>query len=191
MAYSLETQGSTSSGSQISSTDSSGGEGSHRCLSVLQGHEGHVFSLALAGGILYSGSDCGEIRSWRQPEFQESVRFGSGEGSVKAMVVVGSKVYSAHQDQKIRVWKRSRSDPGAHKLVATLPTVKDYMMTCITPKNYIQVCVISWPSFPSPSLMNGILDVFVFASHYPPLVVPAKLYLLRQAVHRGPSVILA
>lgn len=175
MGFELETQGSLSS-SDYQSSSSSGAEsqreGSRRrsssllrhqsssCLAVLRGHEGDVFSLAHSGQTLYSGSDCGEVRAWRWPliaageldqsiqgKFGPATQFGCGEGSVKAMVVIGHKVFTAHQDHKIRVWKRSKkTEVGActgasHKLVATLPTVKDYVVTCITPKAYIQVCL--------------------------------------------------
>jgi hypothetical protein len=105
---------------------------------VLLGHEGHVFSLALASDqMLYSGSDCGELRASAKSATVSS-QFGSGKGSVKAMVVVGNKVFTAHQDQKIRVWKRAGTHIS-HKLVATLPTVRDYVMTYITPKSSVQV----------------------------------------------------
>jgi hypothetical protein len=134
---------------------------SSSCLAVLRGHEGDVFSLAHSGQTLYSGSDCGEVRAWRWPlvaaageldpsiqgKFGPATQFGCGEGSVKAMVVIGHKVFTAHQDHKIRVWKRSKKTEGgactgaSYKLVATLPTVKDYVVTCITPKAYIQVCL--------------------------------------------------
>lgn len=175
MGFYLEEQGSLSS-SDYQRRSSSGAEsqreGSGRrsssllrhqsssCLAVLRGHEGDVFSLAHAGQTLYSGSDCGEVRAWRWPpvaageldqsvqgKFGAATQFGCGEGSVKAVVVIGQKVFTAHQDHKIRVWKRSKktevgaSTGGSHKLVATLPTVKDYVVTCITPKAYVQVCL--------------------------------------------------
>lgn len=143
MGFDFETgrsSSSSSSGYQSSSADSSssGGQVPYRCVSVLLGHEGHVFSLALASDqMLYSGSDCGELRASAKSATVSS-QFGSGKGSVKAMVVVGNKVFTAHQDQKIRVWKRAGTHIS-HKLVATLPTVRDYVMTYITPKSSVQV----------------------------------------------------
>ncbi|KAG0618051.1 hypothetical protein M758_4G035200 [Ceratodon purpureus] len=161
MGFNLETGGSSSSrssGYQSSSTDSTSqqyglvGNHPYRCLSVLPDHEGHVFSIALATDqMLYSGSDCGELRASQWPSTEvidalgatQNSQFGSGKGSVKAMVVVGNKVFTAHQDQKIRVWKRAGSSKRvtniSHKLVSTLPTVKDYVMTYITPKSSVQV----------------------------------------------------
>ena len=201
MGFELETQGSLSSSDNQSSSSGaeSQREGSSRrrsssssllrhqsssCLAVLRGHEGDVFSLAHSGQTLYSGSDCGEVRAWRWPlvaagqldqsiqgKFGPATQFGCGEGSVKAMVVIGHKVFTAHQDHKIRVWKRSKkTEVGAytgasHKLVATLPTVKDYVVTCITPKAYIQVCLsvclfvsLSSSSSISPPTFLGIIS---------------------------------
>lgn len=72
----------------------------------------------------------------------EICRFGSGDGAVKALILLGDHVFSAHQDRKIRVWKqfpvgeKGRKGP---KLVATLPTLKDYLLRCVPPKNYVQV----------------------------------------------------
>ncbi|KAL2613268.1 hypothetical protein R1flu_024960 [Riccia fluitans] len=114
-------------------------EGTFRCVTTLAGHSGHVSSLAVVGGLIYSGgSDGSDIRVWRQPDLQEVCSFGAGQGAVKALLVAGGAIFSAHQDMKIRVWKAvpGRSEP---KLEATLPTMKDYLLRCIPPKNYVQV----------------------------------------------------
>ncbi|XP_024373100.1 protein JINGUBANG [Physcomitrium patens] len=151
MGFNVDVEASSSlSGYQSSGTESlQGGVGSqpHRCLAVLSGHEGHVVSLALVSDqTLYSGSDRGDIRVSRWPPTQimqdcDGSQFGRVEGSVKAMVVVGHKIFTAHQDQKIRMWKCSskRGAATGHKLVATLPTVKDHVMTYIMPKSHVQV----------------------------------------------------
>ncbi|KAL3679771.1 hypothetical protein R1sor_022727 [Riccia sorocarpa] len=114
-------------------------DGSFRCITTLAGHSGHVSSLAVVGGLIYSGgSDGSDIRVWRQPDMQEVCSFGAGEGAVKALLVAGGMIFSAHQDMKIRVWKAvpGRSEP---KLAAALPTMKDYLLRCVPPKNYVQV----------------------------------------------------
>ncbi|KAF3438151.1 hypothetical protein FNV43_RR20907 [Rhamnella rubrinervis] len=56
-----------------------------------------------------------------------SGHIGSGDGSVKALVSVGNKVFTAHQDSRIRVWKVSRRSENVFRLVDTLPTTKDYL----------------------------------------------------------------
>lgn len=113
--------------------------GPHKCLAILHGNKGHVISLAMAGDVLYAGSDCGDIKAWEHPDMKEAVKFGCAAGSVKSLVVVGNKLVSAHQDHKIRVWRRSKSQPQVHKLHATLPSVKDYISNFLPPKNYVQV----------------------------------------------------
>lgn len=143
MGFNHEGEASSSScGYQSSGTDASQpeviGNQPYRCLSVLPEHEGHVFSLALASDqLIYSGSDCGELRASQWPTTDSpGAQFGNSgaQGSVKAMVVLGNKVFTAHQDQKIRVW-----NCNTHKLVATLPTVKDKVITFITPKSSVRV----------------------------------------------------
>lgn len=118
-----------------------GGTVDHGCAVTLKGQDGQVFSLAIVGEHLYSGSDCRHIRVCMKADLTKSCSFGSGEGAVKALVVARDRIFSAHQDHKIRVWKRpDEQQPGRalHKLKATMPTVKDYMLTFIHPKGYVQ-----------------------------------------------------
>lgn len=80
--------------------------------------------------------------------------FGSKkEGAVRALVVVGDRVFSAHDDLKVRVWARPGSvkkgdscigsggggGGGEHKLVATLPTTWDCLARSVVPGGYVQV----------------------------------------------------
>ncbi|CAK9231397.1 unnamed protein product [Sphagnum troendelagicum] len=112
------------------------------CLAILHGHEGNVISLALAGDMLYSGSDRGDIQAWKNnPQFRKAKRFGSGEGSVKSLVVVDDKVISAHQDCKIRVWRKSKGKSNRlHQLVISMPSMKAFLINFLTPNNnYVQV----------------------------------------------------
>eukprot|EP01018_Ginkgo_biloba_P002872 Gb_33493 [translate_table: standard] len=98
---------------------------SYRCITSMLKRDGHIFSIAMVNGILYTGSDSKSIRVWRYPDFVEYSRFKSGSGTVKALLLAQDKIFSAHNDQKIRVWRRSRSNPGIHRRVGTLPTFKD------------------------------------------------------------------
>ncbi|XP_068638888.1 protein JINGUBANG-like [Aristolochia californica] len=120
----------------------------HQCISTLKGHSSYLFSLALAGKFLYSGSANSEIRVWdARSEYVESKPENSNvvavaQGAIKSMVIsgAGDKLFSAHQDQKIRVW-RIRFDKTGHsyKLLATLPTLKDRLLKYLPPKNHVQV----------------------------------------------------
>ncbi|KAL6012462.1 hypothetical protein ACLOJK_002951 [Asimina triloba] len=97
--------------------------------------EGHVYSLAAAGDLLYTGSESKNIRVWRKQ--QEFGGFKSSSGLVKAIVVAdGGKIFTGHQDGKIRVWK---SSGRVHKRTGTLPTLKDLLKSSINPNNYVEV----------------------------------------------------
>ncbi|KAG2329221.1 hypothetical protein Bca52824_000401 [Brassica carinata] len=82
--------------------------GAYKLLAVLSAHVvGSIFS-ALCGEFLLSASQGKDIIVWQQPDLKIFAKFGQGDGSVKALVSVGSKVFTAHQDSKIRVWKVSQ-----------------------------------------------------------------------------------
>ncbi|KAF5741037.1 vegetative incompatibility protein HET-E-1 [Tripterygium wilfordii] len=115
------------------------------CIATLKGHSSYISSLALTGKFLYSGSSNGEIRVWsRNPS---SLLYSSTDnvvatssGGVKSLVVLGDKLFSAHQDHKIRVWKIENTilNPKL-KCIATLPTISDYLLRCFCAKNYVEV----------------------------------------------------
>ncbi|XP_068643117.1 protein JINGUBANG-like [Aristolochia californica] len=118
----------------------------HQCISTLKGHSSYVFSLALAGKFLYSGSANSEIRVWdARPDDVDSqpANFNVvvvAQGAMKSMVISGDKLFTAHQDQKIRVWRIGFDKTGhTYKLLATLPTLKDRLLRYLPPKNYVQV----------------------------------------------------
>ncbi|KAJ0245591.1 hypothetical protein HA466_0180380 [Hirschfeldia incana] len=112
----------------------------YKPLAVLSAHVGSVSTLALCGEFLLSASQGKDIIVWQQPDLKIFARFGQGDGSVKALVSVGSKVFTAHQDSRIRVWKvsRRRSSENAFRLVDTLPTTKDYLGKFMKQSNYVQ-----------------------------------------------------
>lgn len=62
----------------------------------------------------------------------------SSSGSVKSVAFCGGRVFTAHQDSKIRVWQVGAAE-GRHGLVATLPTVGDRLRRFMLPKNYVTV----------------------------------------------------
>ncbi|MED6133502.1 hypothetical protein PIB30_028804 [Stylosanthes scabra] len=111
---------------------------SHRSLAVLSGHVGSVSCLALCGEFILSASQGKDIIVWQQPDLRLFAKFGQGDGSVKALASIGNKVFTAHQDSRIRVWKVSRSSENVFKLVDTLPTTKDYLGKFMKQSNYVQ-----------------------------------------------------
>ncbi|KAI5681783.1 hypothetical protein M9H77_03011 [Catharanthus roseus] len=111
---------------------------SYKSLAVLSGHIGTVSCLALCGEFILSGSQGKDIIVWQQPDLRQFTKFGSGEGSAKALTSVGNKVFTAHQDSRIRVWKVSRRSENVFRLVNSLPTTKDYLGKFMKQSNYVQ-----------------------------------------------------
>ncbi|KAK1278664.1 Zinc finger CCCH domain-containing protein 59 [Acorus gramineus] len=113
--------------------------GTHRPLAVLSGHSGSVTCLALCGEFLLSASTANDIIVWQQPDLRRFAAFGRGDGSVKALAAAGNRVFTAHQDRRIRVWEVSRGrSENAFRLIATLPTKRDYLGRCLKQSNYVQ-----------------------------------------------------
>ncbi|KAM7253614.1 hypothetical protein ACFE04_021768 [Oxalis oulophora] len=97
--------------------------------------EGHIYSLAASGDLLYTGSDSKNIRVWNN--LKELAILKSNSGLVKAIVISGDRIFTGHQDGKIRVWKVNSSN--IHKRIGSLPTLKDFVKCSINPKNYVEV----------------------------------------------------
>ncbi|GJN16760.1 hypothetical protein PR202_gb03781 [Eleusine coracana subsp. coracana] len=120
--------------SALSRGGGGGGNDQWKALAVLRDHPGSVTCLSLCGEFLLSASTGADIVAWQQPDLRRFARFGGhhhgvGEGSVKALAASGGRVFSAHQDGRVRVWRVSRR-PGsenAFKLVAALPTPRDVL----------------------------------------------------------------
>ncbi|XP_027362492.1 protein JINGUBANG-like [Abrus precatorius] len=102
--------------------------------------EGHVYSLAVSGDLLYTGSDSKNIRVWKN--LKVFAGFKSRSGLVKSIVISNERIFTGHQDGKIRIWKAPLSDnPNQtnHTRIASLPTFKDYVKSAMNPKNRVQV----------------------------------------------------
>ncbi|KAJ8748710.1 hypothetical protein K2173_011258 [Erythroxylum novogranatense] len=113
------------------------GANSYRSLAVLSGHVESLSCLALCGEFILSASQGKDIIVWQLPDMRLFTKFGHGDGSVKAIVAVGNKVFTAHQDGRIRVWKVSRSSENVFRLVDTLPTRTDYLAKFMKQSNYV------------------------------------------------------
>nr|GMD01013.1 myosin heavy chain kinase B-like [Ipomoea batatas] len=98
--------------------------------------EGHIYSLAASGDLLYTGSDSKNIRVWKNQK--EFTFFKSNSGLVKAIIIAGERIFTGHQDGKIRVWKVSNKNPSVHKRIGTLPTFKACIKKSIKPSNYVE-----------------------------------------------------
>lgn len=98
--------------------------------------EGHVYSLAISGDLLYTGSDSKNVRVWKK--LKEFSGFKSSSGLVKAIVISADRVFTGHQDGKIRVWKLSLKNPSAHRRIGSLPSFKDFVKSSMNPNNYVK-----------------------------------------------------
>lgn len=112
--------------------------GNYKSVAVLSGHVGSVSCLALCGEFVLSASQGKDIIVWQHPDLRQFTRFGHGDGSVKSVVAYGNRVFTAHQDSRIRVWKVSRSSENVFRLLETLPTTKDYLGKFMKQGNYVQ-----------------------------------------------------
>ncbi|PKI48657.1 protein JINGUBANG-like [Punica granatum] len=117
--------------------DTNSGIPQNSLIGSLVREEGHIYSLAASGELLYTGSDSKNIRVWKN--LKEFSAFKSSSGLVKAIIVANGKIFTGHQDGKIRVWKVNPRAPNVHKRAGTLPTLKDIFKSSINPSNYIEV----------------------------------------------------
>ncbi|KAI3843491.1 hypothetical protein MKX03_019240 [Papaver bracteatum] len=114
---------------------------SHHCLfSFQQAHQ--ITCLAVSSNLLYVASGY-EINVFDLNNITHVNTFNdtqSDSGSVKSITFSKGKIFTAHQDCKIRVWKLiTTKECNLHKLVATLPTLNDRLSRFVLPKNYVRV----------------------------------------------------
>ncbi|XP_052205354.1 protein JINGUBANG-like [Diospyros lotus] len=111
----------------------------HRRLAALKPRPLPVGCLAVHNLLLYAASG-NEINVFDTNNYTLLDSFNgkdSSSGSVKSISFCKGRVFTAHQDCKIRVWEKTAAK--RHKLVATLPTAADILRRFIFPKNYVQV----------------------------------------------------
>ncbi|KAI3504806.1 hypothetical protein L1887_26528 [Cichorium endivia] len=99
--------------------------------------EGHIYSLAASGDLLYTGSDSKNIRVWKN--MNEFAAFKSNSGLVKAIIISGGKIFTGHQDGKVRVWKPSHRKPTNYNRVGTYPSFFAVLKCSVKPTNYVEV----------------------------------------------------
>ncbi|XP_060194198.1 protein JINGUBANG [Lycium barbarum] len=99
--------------------------------------EGHIYSLAASGDLLYTGSDSKNIRVWKN--HKEFSGFKSNSGLVKAIIIAGERIFTGHQDGKIRVWKVSGKDPSIYKRIGTLPTLTACIKSSLKPSKNVWI----------------------------------------------------
>ncbi|KAL3716918.1 hypothetical protein ACJRO7_008489 [Eucalyptus globulus] len=131
----------------------------HSLVTTVRGRHdnSYVSSLAVAGKLLLAGSSDKDILSWERAtlinpdEAPSGVDGGVGvvaacAGTVKSLVVASDKLFSAHQDHKIRAWRIRSQDlnlnhPNQQKYsrLATMPTLGDRALGLLAPEKQVQV----------------------------------------------------
>ncbi|KAJ1266140.1 hypothetical protein BS78_08G127900 [Paspalum vaginatum] len=109
--------------------------------------DGHVYSLAAAGELLYTGTDSRTVRVWRDRRELPGAGLRAGSGLVKAILVCpDGRIYTGHQDGKVRVWRRRAEPDGSggaseseqHRRVGSLPGLRDVLRSALRPSKYVQ-----------------------------------------------------
>ncbi|XP_059316616.1 protein JINGUBANG-like [Lycium ferocissimum] len=113
---------------------------SNICASTFKAHSS-IFCLSITGKQFYTGTSNGEILLCNIDLLNQQnnpIVVAQSTSSVKSIVISGDKLFSAHQDHKIRVWKIDTYDQ-TYKCIATLPTLNDRCMRLFSAKNYVEV----------------------------------------------------
>ncbi|KAH1058455.1 Protein JINGUBANG [Glycine soja] len=130
----------------------------HKLVTTVKGHTSTIFSLAQHGKSLYSASSNGEIRACSRDPTSTELKYISGEqplpnttivvnsnAPIKSLIVSHDKLFTAHQDHKIRVWKttdqpgNNNNNPNYYKCVASLPTLHDRFSKLFSSENYVEI----------------------------------------------------
>ncbi|OMO52062.1 hypothetical protein COLO4_37433 [Corchorus olitorius] len=113
----------------------------HRCLATLKTLSHHISCLAVHDNLLYAAA-INEINVFDlfNNSHIDSFNDDPTSGFVKSIAFNfnNRKIFTAHQDGKIRIWKIIKLSQK-HQLLSTLPTVKDKLLHSVLPKNYVNV----------------------------------------------------
>ncbi|KAK1664021.1 hypothetical protein QYE76_052180 [Lolium multiflorum] len=89
---------------------------------------------AAAGDLLYTSTDSKNVRVWKDQ--REFAGFKCGSGLIKAIMV--ARIFTGHQDGKIRVWRAFADDPAVHKRVGSLPWLGELLRSSVRPSQYVE-----------------------------------------------------
>ncbi|XP_020216329.1 protein JINGUBANG [Cajanus cajan] len=110
----------------------------HHCVTSLKTLTPHITCLALHRNLLYAASlNLINVFDLSHHSHIDAFNQSPASGFVKSIAFRASKVFTAHQDCKIRVWLITPSK--RHRLLSSLPTVADRLRRCIVPRNYVSV----------------------------------------------------
>ncbi|CAN4088010.1 unnamed protein product [Withania somnifera] len=106
------------------------------CIASFKILSPQISHLAIHNNILYAAS-LNEITAFDLKTYELIDKFTSSFGLVKSIAFSKTKIFTAHQDCKIRIWQLKPSSSKQHH--STLPTLKDRIRRGISPKNYVQI----------------------------------------------------
>ncbi|KAH7405417.1 hypothetical protein KP509_15G069400 [Ceratopteris richardii] len=125
------------------------------CVATLKGAGDILTSSPDDDGIFCTASSSGlaPVVSWGRLKGNELCQCGKAESrnryAVRTMTTMGDRLYTSHNDLKIRVWTRARketrscigvsSGSGRYSLVAALPTMLDCVAKSLMPGGYKEV----------------------------------------------------
>ncbi|CAN4085935.1 unnamed protein product [Withania somnifera] len=109
------------------------------CIASFKTSTPQISHLAIHNNILYAAS-LNQITAVDFKTYELIDTFTSSFGLVKSIAFSKTKIFTAHQDCKIRIWQLKPSSKQHHyHLLSTLPTLKDRLLSGISPKNYVQI----------------------------------------------------
>ncbi|KAJ4708066.1 myosin heavy chain kinase B-like [Melia azedarach] len=113
----------------------------YSCIASLHRHEGNIYSIAVAKGIVFTGSDSNRIRAWRQPDCIERGYIKASHGEVRAILAHGNMLFTTHRDCKVRYWNFTLSDNFRTKKVSTMPRRSSFLSFSKTNSQQHKDCV--------------------------------------------------
>ncbi|XVF49731.1 hypothetical protein PTKIN_Ptkin04bG0036900 [Pterospermum kingtungense] len=111
----------------------------HGLVATLRTLSPHISCLAVHNNLLYAAA-INEISVFDLSNHSHIDSFNDDptSGFVKSIAFNNTRIFTAHQDGKIRIWKIKKHHHH-HLLISTLPTVKDRFLHFMLPNNYVDV----------------------------------------------------
>ncbi|CAL0306772.1 unnamed protein product [Lupinus luteus] len=113
----------------------------HHCVASFKTLTPHITCLVVNNNLLYAASvnliNVFDLSHYTHVDVFNDNNPSSGFVKSIAFSSDGSRIFTAHQDCKIRIWLITPSK--RHRLLSSLPTVKDKLRRCMVPRNYVNV----------------------------------------------------
>ena len=120
------------------------------CISSLR-HDGDVYSIAVLGDLVLTGSKSRRIHAWQSLDCHTKGYIRTNSGEIRTMITQGNMLFTSHKDHKIRVWniKSFHTNPNFRpKKVTTLPNITNFKTFIFRPMSHQQHKSISNPINP-------------------------------------------